>query len=196
MTAVAWRDEVELMKRTLLAVLLVLVVGGLAAWHWQSQLIGTGAQWYLGRIAHSEGSSGTVERRSAILTQLNRYLLMPPPPDVYVPELFDLVTALSSRVATGEVSLNWAAYIYTAYQRDMVQQRPTGRPRRSIDEVNAELGRYIQFFAIQKRPDQQGVTVGDLMGTGDDVITLDEIQQSEKSGKEIDLRTRGAKEHQ
>ena len=196
MTAVAWRDEVEIMKRTLLAVLLVLVVGGLAAWHWQSQLIGTGAQWYLGRIAHSEGSSGTIERRSAILTQLNRYLLMPPPPDVYVPELFDLVTALSSRVATGEVSLNWAAYIYTAYQRDMVQQRPTGRPRRSIDEVNAELGRYIQFFAIQKRPDQQGVTVGDLMGTGDDVITLDEIQQSEKSGKEIDLRTRGAKEHQ
>jgi hypothetical protein len=184
------------MKRTLLAVLLVLVVGGLAAWHWQSQLIGTGAQWYLGRIAHSEGSSGTVERRSAILTQLNRYLLMPPPLEVYVPELFDLVTALSSRVATGEVSLNWAAYIYTAYLRDMVQQRPTGRPRRSIDEVNAELGRYIQFFAIQKRPDQQGVTVGDLMGTGDDVITLDEIQQSEKSGKEIDLRTRGAKEHQ
>ena len=183
------------MKRTLLAVLLVLVVGGLAAWHWQSQLIGTGAQWYLGRIAHSEGSSGTIERRSTILTQLNRYLLMPPPPDVYVPELFDLVTALSSRVATGEVSLNWAAYIYTAYQRDIVQQRPTGRPRRSIDEVNAELGRYIQFFAIQKRPDQQGVTVGDLMGTGDDVITLDEIQQSEKSGKEIDLRTRGAKEH-
>ena len=195
MTAVAWRDEVEIMKRTLLAVLLVLVVGGLAAWHWQSQLIGTGAQWYLGRIAHSEGSSGTVERRRAILTQLNRYLLMPPPPDVYVPELFDLVTALSSRVATGEVSLNWAAYIYTAYQRDMVEQRPTGRPRRSMDEVNAELGRYIQFFAIQKRPDQQGVTVGDLMGTGDDVITLDEIQQSEKSGKEIDLRTRGAKEH-
>ena len=196
MTAVAWRDEVEIMKRTLLAVLLVLVAGGLAAWHWQSQLIGTGAQWYLGRITRSEGSSGTVERRSAILTQLNRYLLMPPPPDVYVPELFDLVTALSSRVATGEVSLNWAAYIYTAYQRDMVQQRPTGRPRRSMDEVNAELGRYIQFFAIQKRPDQQGVTVGDLMGTGDDVITLDEIQQSEKSGKEIDLRTRGAKEHQ
>ena len=192
----ARRDEVEIVKRTLLAVLLVLVVGGLAAWHWQSQLIGTGAQWYLGRIAHSEGSSGTIERRSAILTQLNRYLLMPPPPDVYVPELFDLVTALSSRVATGEVSLNWAAYIYTAYQRDMVQQRPTGRPRRSIDEVNAELGRYIQFFAIQKRPDQQGVTVGDLMGKGDDVITLDEIQQSEKSGKEIDLRTRGAKEHQ
>jgi len=120
---------------------------------------------------------------------------MPPPDDVLVPELFDLVTQLSSRVATGEVSLNWGAYIYTAYQRDMLQERPSGTPRRSPEEVGAQLTRYIQFFAIQKRPDQRGVTVGDLMGTGDDVITLDEIQQAEKSGKEIDLRNRGAQEH-
>jgi len=183
------------MKRSLLVLLLLLVVGGMAAWHWQSQLIGSGAQWYLGRIAQSEGSSGTVERRRSILTQLNRYLLMPPPDDVLVPELFDLVTQLSSRVATGEVSLNWGAYIYTAYQRDMLQERPSGTPRRSPEEVGAQLTRYIQFFAIQKRPDQRGVTVGDLMGTGDDVITLDEIQQAEKSGKEIDLRNRGAQEH-
>jgi hypothetical protein len=183
------------MRRVLLGLLLVLVVGGVAAWHWQSQVIGSGAKWYLGRIAHSEGSSGTVARRRAILAQLNRYLLMPPPDDVLVPELFDLVTQLSSRVATGEVSLNWAAYIYTAYQRDMIEDRPAGRPRRSPEEVDAQLARYIQFFSIQKRPDQRGVTVGDLMGTGDDVITLDEIQESEKSGKQIDLRTRGAQEH-
>jgi hypothetical protein len=180
------------MRRYVPALLLILVVGGVAAWHWQSQLIGSGAQWYLGRIARSEGASGTVAQRRTILTQLNRYLLMPPPDDVLVPELFDLVTQLSSRVATGEVSLNWAAYIYTAYQRDMLQERPTGTPRRSSGEVGERLARYIQFFAIQKRPDQRGVTVGDLMGTGDDVITLDEIQQAEKSGKEIDLRTRGA----
>jgi len=35
--------------------------------------------------------------------------------------------------------------------------------------------------------------VGDLMGTGDDVISLDEIKEAERTGKEIDLRTRGAK---
>jgi hypothetical protein len=118
---------------------------------------------------------------------------MPPPDDALVPELFDLVTQLSSRVATGEISLNWAAYIYTTYQRDMIQQRPTGMPRRSSDEVGEQLARYVRFFSIQKRPDQRGVTVSDLMGTGDDVISLDEIEEAERTGKDIDLRTRGAK---
>jgi hypothetical protein len=118
---------------------------------------------------------------------------MPAPPDALVPELFDLVTLVSSRVATGEISLNWVAYIYTSYQRDMVEQRPSGTPRRNREQVKAELERLVRFYAIQKRPDQQGIKVGDLLGTGDDVITLDEIEQSEKSGKEIDLRTRGAK---
>jgi hypothetical protein len=181
------------MKRVLLGVLLVLVVGGAAAWYWQSQLIGTAGKWYLGRIARSEGETGSLTRRREMLAQLNRYLLMPPPDDVLVPELFDLVTQLSSRVATGEVSLNWAAYIYTAYQRDMVRDRPDGTPRRSPEEVQTQLVRYIEFFSIRKRPDQRGVTVTDLMGTGDDVISLEEIQEAERSGKQIDLRTRGTK---
>jgi hypothetical protein len=181
------------MKRVLLALLLLLLIGGGAAWYWQSQLIGTAGRWYLGRIASRENASGTLDERRRILAQMNRYLLMPPPPDSQVPELFDLVTQLSSRIATGEISLNWAAYIYTTYQRDMVQQRPDGVPRRSSDEVGAQLARYVEFFHIQKRPDQRGVTVGDLMGTGDDVISLDEIKEAEKTGKQIDLRTRGAK---
>jgi hypothetical protein len=181
------------MKRVLLGVLLLLVVGGVAAWHWQSQVIGTAGRWYLARIASREGASGSLEERRRILTQVNRYLLMPPPPDAQVPELFDLVTQLSSRVATGEISLNWAAYIYTMYQRDMIAQRPNGVPRRSPDEVGAQLARYIEFFHISKRPDQRGVTVGDLMGTGDDVISLEEIEEAERTGKHIDLRTRGAK---
>ena len=181
------------MKRVLLGLLLLVVVGGGAAWYWQSQLIGTAGRWYLSRIASRENASGSVEERRKMLAQMNRYLLMPAPDDALVPELFDLVTQLSSRVATGEISLNWAAYIYTTYQRDMIQERPTGTPRRSPDEVGVQLARYIQFFSIKKRPDQKGVTVGDLMGTGNDVISLDEIEQAEKTGKQIDLRTRGAK---
>jgi hypothetical protein len=181
------------MKRYLPAILLVLLAGGVAAWYWQSQLIGHAGSWYLGHIAASENQTGSVAKRRDILAQLNRYMLMPAPDDALVPELFDLVTQLSSRVATGEISLNWAAYIYTAYQRDMIQQRPNGTPRRSPDEVGAQLAHYIEFFSIQKRPDAKGVTINDLMGTGDDVITLDEIQEAEKSGKSIDLRTRGAK---
>jgi hypothetical protein len=181
------------MKRVLLALLLLLVVGAGTAWYWQSQLIGTTGRWYLGRIASRETASGSLDERRRILVQMNRYLLMPPPDDAQVPELFDLVTQLSSRVATGEVSLNWAAYIYTTYQRDMIQQRPDGKPERSPEEVGAQLARYIDFFHIRKRPDQRGVTVGDLMGTGDDVISRDEIEEAERTGKKIDLRTRGAK---
>lgn len=180
------------MKRVLLPLLVLLIVGGGAAWYWQSQLIGNAGRWYLSRIASRENASGSLEERRRMLAQMNRYLLMPPPADAQVPELFDLVTQLSSRIATGEVSLNWAAYIYATYQRDMIQQRPGGRPRRSPDEVGAQLARYIEFFHIQKRPDQRGVTVGDLMGTGDDVICLDEIEEAERTGKQIDLRTRGA----
>jgi hypothetical protein len=59
--------------------------------------------------------------------------------------------------------------------------------------VGDEVDRLVRFYAIQKRPEQDGIKVGDILGTGDDVITLDEIEQSEKSGKEIDLRTRGEK---
>jgi hypothetical protein len=181
------------MKRFLPVFLLLVVAGAVAAWYWQSQLIGTAGRWYLSRIAASENENGSVAKRRDILAQMNRYMLMPAPDDALVPELFDLVTQLSSRVATGEISLNWAAYIYTAYQRDMIQQRPDGKPRRSPDEVGVQLAHYIEFFNIQKRPDQRGVTINDLMGTGDDVITLDEIQEAEKKGKSIDLRTRGAK---
>src|SRR5262249_48136935 len=104
-----------------------------------------------------------------------------------------LVTVVSSRVATGDISLNWVAYIYTTYQRDMVDGRPNGTPRRSFDEVRNEVDRLVVFYAIQKRPDQEGIKVGDILGTGDDVISLDEIEQAEKSGKASDLRTRGAK---
>jgi len=175
--------------RVLVVLLGVVVVGGAIAWRYQSVLIGRAAEWYLTRVADAETSTGKIDQRRGILTNLNRQLLMPAPPDTLVPELFDLVTLVSSRVATGAISLNWVAYLYTSYQRDMVGQRPNGTPRRTRDQVRGELDRLVQFYAIQKRPEQQGIKVGDLLGTGDDVISLDEIE----SGKEIDLRTRGAK---
>ncbi len=179
--------------RALLVGVAVLAVVALVAWRKQSVLIGRAAEWYLGRVAESENTSGKLDRRRQIVASLSRQLLMPPPTDALVPELFDFVTVVSSRVATGEISLNWVAYLYTTYQRDMVDQRPTGTPRRNLDEVRAEVDRLVAFYAIQKRPDQRGMTVGDVLGTGDDVITLDEIEQAEKSGHAIDLRTRGAK---
>ena len=179
--------------RILLVLVAVLVVSGVFAWRNQSVLIGSGAEWYLSRVAAAENTSGKLNQRREILTNVNRALLMPPPPDALVPELFDLVTLVSSRVATGEISMNWVAYLYTTYQRDMVDKRPDGMPRRTVEQVQGEVDRLVQFFAIQKRPDQDGIEISDILGTGDDVISLDEIEEAEKSGKAIDLRTRGAK---
>ena len=173
---------------------LVLVGGGLVVWHWQTQILGTAARWYLTRMARSEEASGGLAGRRQAVARLHRTLLMSAPADALVPELFDVMTALSSRVASGEISLDWAAYLYTSYERDLVRDRPTGTPRRSSDEVAAELQRDVEFFSIRKRPDAPGLTVGELMGTGDDVITLEEIEEAERTGKKIDLRTRGARQ--
>ncbi len=179
--------------RRLLVALAVLAAVGVAAWHWQSQLFGMGARWGLERVGAREAQSGELSERREIVARMNRTLLMPPPPDALVPELFDVVTDLSSRVATGEVSLEWAAWIYTTYQQDMLRDRPNGAPARTPDQVQTELARLRDFYAIQHRPDARGITVGDMLGgTGDDTITLDEIEDADKTGKHIDLRTRGA----
>jgi hypothetical protein len=177
--------------RILLVTLVVLVGAGALAWRHQSLLLGRAAQWYLGRVAAREQGSAALSQRRAVVSGLHRALLMPPPSDALVPELFDVVTLVSPRVASGEFSFDWVAHFYTTYVQDLTIQRPAGTPRRTQDEIRAEIERYVQFYAIQKRPDARGVRVGDLLGTGDDVITLEEIEEAERTGKEIDLRTRG-----
>ncbi|HWP64891.1 MAG TPA: hypothetical protein VNO26_03140 [Candidatus Limnocylindria bacterium] len=165
----------------LAAVVLLLVAGaGAVAWRHQSALIGRAAEWYLSRTTDPA-------RQRAVVGGLHRTLLMQPPADVLVPELFDVVTLVSRRVATGEMSLDWAAHLYTTYVRDLQAQRPKGVPRRTPDEIRAEIDRYVAFYAIRKRPDVRGVTI--VLGTGDDVITLEEIEAAERAGEEFDPRT-------
>ena len=85
---------------------------------------------------------------------MHRMLLLMPPPDPLVPELFDLITVVSTRVASGEIDFAWAAYVYNSYERDLVRDRPQGTPRRAMPEVEvSEVERYVQFYALQKRPD-------------------------------------------
>jgi len=170
--------------RIALIVLVLLAGAGFAAWRNQSIIIGRVAEWYLGHTTDPA-------RKQAVVAALHRALLMEPPPDALVPELFDVVTVASRRVASGEMSFDWLAHMYKTYERDLQAQRPSGTPRRSLDEIHAEIDRYTTFYAIQKRPDARGVTVQDFLGTGDDVITLEEIEEAERTGKEIDLRTRG-----
>ena len=180
-------------RKVLLGLLVIGVAGGALGWVYQSELIGMASRWYLSRVAAKENETGDLTKRREILARIHGQLLMPPPDDRLVPELFDFSTALSSRVATGEVSIAWAAKLYTEYQRDMLLQRPTGEPRRTPEEVGAEVQRLVTFYAVQKRPDVEGVRVGDILGVeGDDVLTLEEIEAADAEGREIDLRTRGA----
>jgi hypothetical protein len=178
--------------RIVLVILALFVVTGLLAWRYQSQIIGRTAEWYLVWQASREANEADVTHRRSVVAAVNRQLLMPPPPDAYVPELYEVITLVARRVAVGEMSFAWMAHLYTSYHRDLALERPSGEPRRSPDEIRAQIDRYVEFYAIQKRPDVKGVTMDDLLGTGDDVITLEEIEEAERTGKDIDLRTRGA----
>jgi hypothetical protein len=176
------------MRRRLLFILAVLGIAGALVWHYQSELIGIGARWYLDRVAAREASSGSVTDRRAVLTRVHGILLMPPPPAAMVPELFDFVTLLSYRVATGAVSLNWAAYLYSNHALDLLRNRPSGEPRLSRADLEAELQRDADFYAIRKRPDVPGVRFRDLLGDGGESYTVEEIEQAAREGRQLDLR--------
>jgi hypothetical protein len=117
---------------------------------------------------------------------MQRMLLLGPPADALVPELFDLITAVSSRVASGEIDFSWAAYVYNSYERDLVRDRPQGVPRRTMPEVEREVARYVQFYALQKRPDVDGVRLRDLAGEpAGRSFTVEEIEQAAREGRDL-----------
>ena len=157
-----------------------------AAWYWQSELIGIGARWYLKQVAAREEASGSLEERRKAVARMHRMLLLAPPSDALVPELFDLITAVSARVATGEIDFPWAAYVYNSYERDLVRDRPTGVPRRTMPQVEQEVARYVQFYALQKRPDVDGVRLRDLTGEpAGKSFTVEEIEQAAREGRDL-----------
>jgi hypothetical protein len=164
----------------------VVAVAAAAAWHWQSELIGVGARWYLMRTAARDEANGDLSRRRQMVTRVNRTLFMAPPADDLVPELFDFITAVSSRVASGQIDFAWAAHAYTSYLRDLVRDRPTGRPRRSMADVEAAVDAYVRFYHLQRRPDVPGVRVRDLAGAApSESYTVEEIQQAARQGRDL-----------
>jgi hypothetical protein len=175
-------------RRIVLAGVLGLVASVAAAWHWQSELIGVGARWYLARVAAADTRAGDVAGRRAVLVQVHRALLLPPPPPAMVAELFDCAELLAYPLATGDVSLGWAGYLYTSHLRDLVRDRPTGEPRRSRDELRAELADDVDFFTLRRRPDVNGVRVRDLVGVPARSYTADEIERAARDGRTLDLR--------
>jgi hypothetical protein len=180
------RDAVR--RRIVVAVALAAVGAVAAAWRWQSELIGVGACWYLGRVAAADARAGDVAGRRAVLLRVHRALLLPPPPPATVAELFDYAELLAYPLATGDVSLGWAGYLYTSHLRDLVRDRPTGEPRRSRDELRAELAGDVDFFTLRRRPDVAGVRVRDLLGVPARSYTADEIERAAREGRTLDLR--------
>jgi hypothetical protein len=139
-------------------------------------------------VSADETRTGTLERRRAAVAGMHRALLMSPPSDAMVAELFDLLTLLGERMAAGTVPLAWGAYIYTNYVRDLLHERPAGRPERTLDEVRAVLDREVRFHTIGARPGDDGARVRDLLGGGSDVYTEDEIEQAAREGRPLPLR--------
>jgi len=174
-------------RRLLLATLAVLLLAGGLVWRYQSALLGMGVRWYLGRMAAGETREGTLEQRRTTVVRMHRLLLMSPPPDALVPELFTMLTLLGQRMASGAVPPAWAAYLYTSYYRNLVHDRPDGSPPRTLDEVRVALDQEVAFYAVRQRPDTQGLRFRDIRGPGDG-YTADEIEQAAREGRELPLR--------
>lgn len=166
----------------------VLFVLGALGWRHQSEILGHAAGWYLRRVATGEAQTGDLTQRRAVVARTHRMLLAPPPPDALVPELFEVVTDLAQRGASGAMSLNWSAYVYSTYLQDMLRDRPTGAPARSHDQITAEIDRLVTFYSITKRPEAHGVRVSDLLGADGDTYSLEEIERAEREGRQLPLR--------
>jgi len=171
-------------RRTVLVVALVTAAATAAAWYWQSALIGWASGRYLAAIAAAEDASGDLSERRQAVHRVHRMLLVAAPADALVPELFDLLTALSPRVSQGAIDLDWAAYVYTSYWRDLRQR--DGRPRRSPAEIEEEVERYVRFFSLRQRPDVPGLRLGDLTGAAQaESYTVEEIERAHREGRPL-----------
>jgi hypothetical protein len=113
------------------------------------------------RIAADEDPSGSITRRRDVLTEVSRQLLMSPPPDALVPELFDVLTSIAPRMEAGAISPAWGSYLYTTYQQDLLKERPSGTPRRSRPEVEHAVEGYVDFFRLRARDGRMPRTIED-----------------------------------
>ncbi len=167
-----------------------LIAGGAAGavWYFQSQIIGMSAKLYLQNVASREEASGGLERRRRTISRLHRTLLIAPPPNAIIPELFDYLTELSVRTASGEISWAWSAYLYTSHLRTAIA-RPHGMPRASAEQLAAEIQEGVEFFHLQQRPDAPGLKVKDLWGDGNngESFTLEEIEQAAREGRDLTI---------
>jgi hypothetical protein len=106
----------------------------------------------LQRASAADEAAGSTAQRSDLLAGMNRQVLMAPPDNVFVPELFDFVVVMAPRMEAGAISPAWASYLYTNYQRDLRAERPGGTPRRSTSEIRGVLDAWVEHYQIRAKP--------------------------------------------
>jgi hypothetical protein len=106
----------------------------------------------LRRVAAEDDPPKRLERRTHVISGVQRQLLMAPLDDAFVPEMFDVLVALAPRMESGTVSAAWASWIYTTYERDLAKERPTGTPRRSHVDIDRALGELVAYYHIRENP--------------------------------------------
>jgi hypothetical protein len=106
----------------------------------------------LRRVAAEDDPPRHLERRTQIISGVQRQLLLAPLDDPFVPEMFDVLVALAPQMESGTVSPAWASFIYTSYERDLAKERPTGKPRRSRVEIDRALGEMVAYYDIRANP--------------------------------------------
>ena len=106
----------------------------------------------LRRVAAEDDPPKRLERRTQIISGVQRQLLMAPIDDALVPEMFDVLVALAPRMESGTISAAWASWIYTTYERDLTKERPAGTPRRSRVEIDRAIGELVAYYHIRENP--------------------------------------------
>jgi hypothetical protein len=169
-------------RRAILAgiILAILVAAGAAGWWQRSEVIGLAARVYLAYVATVEERTGDLTRRGALLRKVHRALLLAPPPEPLIPELYEFLSVLSQEMASGRISLSWAAYLYTSHLRDAVTQRPSGHPRAARKDLDAEIAQAVEFFTLQGRPDRG--SFGDRIEG--ESYTVEEIEAARRQGRD------------
>jgi hypothetical protein len=107
-------------------------------------------------VNDEDDAAGRLDRRREVVATLNRQLLMPPPDDHLVPELFDLVVALAPQMEAGVVSPAWGSHLFTTYQRELAAERPDGTPRRSTADIDRIIVEWKAFYALRSDPRRGG----------------------------------------
>jgi hypothetical protein len=120
----------------------------------------------LARIAVEDEPTGSLTRRREVLGRVAGQLLATPPPDVLVPELFDLLTAIAPRIEAGAISPAWGSYMYTSHQQNLLRDRPTGVPRPSRAEIERVVDGYVDFFRLRAREGRRPRTLEDAAFEG------------------------------